>query len=83
MSSRLTAILTKSNKNLNDADDGYDPTFYIPNLMYCPLVNALQKGCLQQSILEIWSYDNEKIETLTKEDILLAINSTTIRYCTL
>lgn len=77
VSPSLMRMVVKSNKS---ADDGYDPTSLIPTTMYCMMVNAFQKGCYHESILELWEYDNDVISKLTKEDIVHAIASTTIRY---
>lgn len=35
-------------------------------------------GCLQQNVLELWKNDKTKISELSKEDIVKALNKTTI-----
>ena len=46
----------------------------LPSSVYCELINTLETKCLEQSILEIWMYDESTINRLTQEDILFAIN---------
>ena len=46
----------------------------LPPNVYCDLLNTLETKCLEQSILEIWMYHEETINSLTQEDILFAIN---------
>lgn len=35
-------------------------------------------GCLQRNILELWKFKAKRIEELTKDDIILALNRTKI-----
>ena len=55
-----------------------DPGVQIPTDIYCNIVSSLQRGCLLQSILDIWEYDSDIIRNQTKEDIIARFNSVTI-----
>lgn len=48
-----------------------------PNL-YCAVYNNLPMGCMSENILDLWKFNNTAIEHLTKENILVALNTTTI-----
>ena len=41
----------------------------------CDMVNGADTKCLEQSLLGMWSYDEEKVNSLTQEGILSTINS--------
>ena len=43
--------------------------------VYCDLVNTLNEKCLEVSILEIWKFSRRRIEQLTQQDIINAVNS--------
>lgn len=49
--------------------------FYLFQAIFCDIVDGLEEACLENNILDIWSYDKEIISKLTKEDILNAINT--------
>ena len=42
--------------------------------VYCDLVNTLNEKCLEVSILEIWKFSRRRIEKLTQQDIINAVN---------
>ena len=46
----------------------------IPRNVYCDLIDTLETQCFEQSLLEIWMYNEKTISKLTKEDILNAVN---------
>ncbi|KXJ77899.1 hypothetical protein RP20_CCG006239, partial [Aedes albopictus] len=56
----------------------FNPSVDLPSSMYCPLINRLPIGCLEHSILELWKFDREVIVTLSKEQIIDKLNSTTV-----
>lgn len=45
---------------------------------YCEIVDSLPKGCMRENFLELWKSNSEKIETLTKDDILMKLNKTDV-----
>jgi hypothetical protein len=56
----------------DDVNDGFDG---LPPQIYCDLVTTLEDKCAERSILELWEYDEDVIRSLTKEDIIEAINN--------
>ena len=46
----------------------------IPDNIYCDLVSTLNEKCIQTSLLEIWKYNEEFINSATQQEILDAIN---------
>ena len=47
----------------------------LPIGVHCDFIATLDKKCLEQSILEIWMYHEETINSLTQDDILFAVNN--------
>ncbi|XP_055603663.1 protein patched homolog 3-like [Uranotaenia lowii] len=56
----------------------FNPSVSLPSFMYCPIINKLPIGCMENSILELWKYDRRVIANLTKEQIVDKLNSTKI-----
>lgn len=56
----------------------FDPSVDLNPTIYCGIIENLPMGCLMQNILEIWNFDENIIANLTKEDIINALNVTTI-----
>ena len=46
----------------------------LPRDTYCEYVEELETTCFEQSLLEIWMYDEHVIQGLTTNDIIYAIN---------
>ena len=46
----------------------------LPRETYCEFVEELETTCFEQSLLEIWMYDEDTIKGLTSNDILYAVN---------
>ena len=46
----------------------------LPDSIYCDLVNTLNSKCVQSSLLEIWRYRPELVNTASQEEILRAVN---------
>ena len=57
-----------------DRGMGVDADSYPPEI-WCDLVGTLNNKCGEYSLLEIWSYDREKIRSLTQQDIINAVNT--------
>jgi hypothetical protein len=48
--------------------------------MYCKIINNLDTACMEHSLLELWKFSQQKIQNLTEEKIIKALNRTTVRY---
>jgi hypothetical protein len=46
---------------------------------FCSLVDRLDTACMEHSLLELWKFDKKKIQNLTEEKIIKALNRTTVR----
>lgn len=52
-----------------------DPSADMNAATYCSFVEAMmEKDCFVNSILELWNFDKNKIQNLTKDDIINKIN---------
>jgi Niemann-Pick C1 protein len=63
----------EAKKNLKKA---FEPMLNIDMKKYCALIDSLPKGCMRENILELWKSNQEKIETLTKQEIIDKLNVT-------
>lgn len=65
--------------NLDNSDPTnnktFDPSINLNPALYCSFVEVMQQECFERSILELWDFNETKIEQLTKTDILSVINS--------
>lgn len=52
-----------------------DPSVKLNAALYCSFVETLGTECLEKSILELWDFNRTKINLLTTDDILYAINT--------
>ena len=50
-----------------------DPSTQINAAIYCSFIEAMKEECYTKSILELWNFNKKKIESLTKEDIVHAV----------
>jgi hypothetical protein len=57
-----------------------DPAAAFGYAFYCKFIKELERKCLERTILDLWKYDRATIETLTKEEIINTLNTTTERY---
>ena len=46
----------------------------LPHNVYCEIVDTLETQCFEQSLLEIWMYNEKLISNLTKQDIINDVN---------
>jgi len=68
--------------NTTSLQPGQSPAEVVESLppeIYCDLINTLEDQCLSTSILELWSFNEDKIASLAKDDILNAINNVKVR----
>ena len=49
----------------------------LPRSIYCDLVTTLNTKCGLSSLLEIWRYEDDSIQTTTEQEILEAVNELT------
>ena len=47
--------------------------------IFCSIVNKLDTACMEHSVLELWKFNEQKIQNLTEEKIIKALNKTTVR----
>lgn len=45
---------------------------------YCTIIEALPKGCMRENLLELWKSNYERIQNLTKEQIITKLNETEV-----
>lgn len=43
---------------------------------YCEMVESLPKGCMRENFLELWKSNRERIQNLSKDDIISKLNRT-------
>lgn len=65
----------KSYRKTNETDIAFDPSFHWNAATFCRMVDAMDKECYVNSILDLWGHNNRKLAKLTKEDILNKINT--------
>ncbi|XP_069693275.1 patched domain-containing protein 3-like isoform X2 [Periplaneta americana] len=56
----------------------FDPGSLLGKDMYCRIINNLDMACMEQSLLELWKFNKEKIFKLTEDKIIKALNRTKI-----
>lgn len=54
----------------------FNPSVDVAPFIFCAIVESLPIGCMLQNLLEIWNFDENTIDKLTKQDILNALNTT-------
>jgi hypothetical protein len=47
--------------------------------LFCSIVERLDTACMGHSLLELWKFNERKIQNLTQEKIIKALNKTTVR----
>lgn len=60
----------------------FNPSVHLSTELFCGIVNSLPLGCMLKNILELWDFDEEKINRLTKNDVLEAINTRNVSVTT-
>lgn len=64
-----------SEKSLKRTKRDYDWSTIMPRGSYCSLLNTVRLECFEKSLLEIWGYDRNVLESLSQQDIIDAVNS--------
>ena len=62
-----------------ERDFDFDPGEVLGGDTYCRVINNLDTACMEHNILELWKFNEQKINNLNEEKILKAINRTIIR----
>lgn len=55
-------------------DTRQDPSTTMDPALYCSFVESMRNECYTKSILELWNFNKRHVESLTKEDIIKAVN---------
>lgn len=66
----------------NKRSKPFNPVIDLDPIIFCGIVDQLPLGCLQHNILELWNFNENKINNLTKEDILNALARTNVSATT-
>ncbi|XP_076059078.1 patched domain-containing protein 3-like isoform X2 [Oratosquilla oratoria] len=66
----LTQVLGRRRRDVPD------PTIVLDKETYCDYLQDIESLCKENSILEIWGYDRQIIESLTPEQIIQDLNET-------
>lgn len=72
------AEVTSERRKKRDVDKPFDPSVHLFSSIYCGIINSLPLGCYMENILELWKFDAEQIDNLTKEDVLNTLSTTKI-----
>ncbi|KAK3928566.1 Patched domain-containing protein 3 [Frankliniella fusca] len=57
-------------------DENFDPSLILGREFYCNIVSSFPSGCLSQSIVDIWKFNVDQVNNLTKAKIIADLNST-------
>ncbi len=72
---------SKLDNNDSFSNDSYfDASFIVGQETYCEILSSLDNACWESNLASLWEYNDSVIRNLTLEDILLKINSKTVRY---
>jgi hypothetical protein len=75
---RENLILDKDYVNY-EKEFGFDLGSLLGDDMYCRIIDRLDTACMEHSVLELWKFSQQKIQNLTEEKIIKALNRTTVR----
>lgn len=56
----------------------FEPLLNFDMKQYCTIIESLPEGCMRENFLELWKSNNEKIQKLTKEQIITKLNETEV-----
>lgn len=75
-STRILSSLAAQLHRMKRTGRAFEPSVDVAPFIFCSIVEALPMGCMIQNFLEMWNFDENTIEHLTKQDILNALHST-------
>lgn len=73
---RIFSKLAAQLHRMKRTERPFNPAVDVAPFLFCSIVEALPMGCMIQNFLEMWDFNEDTIESLTKQDILNALNST-------
>lgn len=56
----------------------FEPLLNIDMKQYCKMIEMLPRGCMRENFLELWKSNPEKIQSLSKEEIISKLNRTDV-----
>lgn len=56
----------------------FEPFMNFDLKKYCTMIEKLQLGCMRDNFLELWKSNHERIQNLSKEDIIAKLNRTEV-----
>lgn len=72
-STRILSNFAAQLHRMKRTDRPFNPSVDVAPFIFCAIVEALPMGCMIQNFLEMWNFDEDTIEHLTKQDILNAL----------
>lgn len=79
----MNLLIEPYGKTKNKTKKVSDPSVDLNAATYCSFVEAMmEKDCFVNSILELWNFNKNKIQSLTKDDIVNKINVFKEKYFT-
>jgi hypothetical protein len=68
--------------SISKPDPVFIPSVHLPAEYFCGIINKLSLGCLQENLLDLFKYDLNRINELSLNEVLTALNSTKTRLVT-
>uniref|UniRef100_A0A1Y1JZP0 SSD domain-containing protein n=1 Tax=Photinus pyralis TaxID=7054 RepID=A0A1Y1JZP0_PHOPY len=59
-----------TSKSKNGTMEIFDPSVYLSTSTYCKLLESFDNVCFERNLLQLWNFDERKLNKLTKQDIL-------------
>lgn len=56
----------------------FEPFLNFDMKKYCAIIDSLPKGCMRENFLELWKSNHEKLEKVTKSEIISKLNETDV-----
>lgn len=75
-STKMLSSLAQQLHRMKRTGRPFNPSVDVSPFIFCAIVESLPTGCMIQNLLEMWNFDEDIIENLTKEDILNALHTT-------
>lgn len=60
----------------------FNPSVDLSTTLFCSVVDRLPMGCMLNNILELWDFNEDKINKLTRDDVLNALNNQNVSLTT-